>query len=893
MSTGVVHNESRPSIGLPFSFFTVSLHAPGAGFSLLKLQIKRLSGLLRGENLSGSSIPPLMNYQKLTKGYMVAVLIAGLVTLVYAFSNVPPERVDLSFIILFCFTIAVGSRISVKIPQLKTHVSVSDTFIFLAFLLSGGELAIILASVEAFCSSWRFCNKKLTVFFNAAAVAVSTASVLAALKLLGLYTESQLHGHGERMSDFVIALSVIALTQFAINTALAAVHDSLKNALPLWETWKNKYLWTFVTYFVGAATAGILVWLSDWIGFGVVIAACPVIILVFLSYRMYLKSVEMSIQQVEQSTQYAKVLEERSAALRESEQRFRSAFNHAPIGIALVSPNGHWLKVNRAMCAILGYKDDEFLAMDFQSMIFTEDLGITLVKIHELLAGKIANCQMEQRYMHKNGETVWTSWSVSLANDANTESSNLIFQIQDITEKKLFEQKLQHEATHDALTGLPNRALFMKRLGRALHKARRDPKYQVSVLFIDLDRFKYVNDSLGHLIGDQLLVGIAGRLRECMRPPDIVARLGGDEFMILVEGRYYMEKVTRIAERIQRKFVEPFDLSGQEVYSSASIGILHATEKHLTSEDIMRDADTAMYQAKRGGRARHEVFDEEMHTAAKETLQLETDLRKAIEKGEFQVFYQPIYSLITGKIESVEALARWDHPTAGTLSPSKFIPLAEEIGLIDVLGEYVLEKACSEVGTIYESLSNNLLKLSVNLSCKQFAQETLVQRVKEILDKTDFSPRRLKLEITESVFFEYQEQAIEMLHQLRSFGIDLDIDDFGTGYSNLSYLARLPISTLKIDRSFVSPINDDGANTEIVRTIVAMAKNLDLKVIAEGIETRAQLEALKKLNCESGQGFLLARPMSFEEFRDFLSDEPSVAAPRGQFGDVEIVSTLQ
>jgi diguanylate cyclase (GGDEF)-like protein/PAS domain S-box-containing protein len=833
-----------------------------------------------------------MNYHKLTIGYMVAVLAIGLVCLTFAVVNIPFEKFDLYFLVLAGSTFGLGSWATVKIPRIKTHVAVSDIFVFLTLLLYGGEIAVVLAAIEAFFSSWRFCTKKLTIFFNVAAMAFSTSVVVFILTVCGLYSGGEVLHDNSNVRNLVIALSIIALTQFFVNTLLASVYDSFSSALPWWETWKSKYIWTFFTYFAGAVGAGTLIKLAHYAGFGLIVATFPVILFVFLAYRMYLKNVEMSIAQAEQAEQYARVLEERSNALRESEERFRSAFAYAPIGIGLVSRHGKWLKVNHALCEILGYDVDELLSMEFQTMMFAEDLGATLIKIHELMAGRIASCQMEQRYVHKTGRTVWTQWSVSASGDVRSDSSNLIFQLQDITDKKIAEQQLQHEATHDALTGLPNRALFIRRLEEALHRSKNDPKYQVSVLFIDLDRFKFVNDSLGHLIGDQLLIGIADRLRECMRPPDIVARLGGDEFMILVEGRYYTEKITRIAERIQRQFARPFDLYGQEVYSSASIGILRASENHMTSEDVMRDADTAMYHAKRSGRSCHAVFDENMRAAAKETLLLETDLRKAIQRYEFEVQYQPIFSLATGEIESVEALARWNHPQLGEIPPSKFIPLAEETGLIDPLGELVLDKACTEIGEIYKSIDNDSLKLSVNLSCRQFAQRFLVRQVENILNRTGFPPTRLKFEITETVFFEYQERAIDMLNQLRDLGIDIDIDDFGTGYSNLSYLVRLPISTLKIDRIFVSPINDEGANTEIVRTIIAMAKNLDLKVIAEGIETAAQLEALKDLKCESGQGYLLARPMSADELCEFLGGSADSPIPIPQF-DVTVAPMIQ
>lgn len=814
-----------------------------------------------------------MSYEKVSKGYMFVVIFAGLASLAVAIFNLPLGRIDLSFLALAVLTIGIASRMTIQIPQFKSHIAVSDTFIFLAILIYGGELAVILAAAEAFFSSRRFCNKQLTVLFNSAAMALSTTAVVLVLMSLGMYSQHTFLVRDGNLQDFLIALSVIALTQFVVNTGLAAIHDSLKNSLALPDTWTSKYLWAFITYFVGAACAGALVQLSSSMGFGVIIAASPVVYLVFLSYKMYLSNVEMSVRQAEQAEQYAKALEQRSAELRDSEQRFRNAFTYAPIGIALVSSNGQWLKVNRALTDILGYSAEEFLASDFQSMIFSEDVGAALIRINQLLAGKAANIQMEQRYVHKRGHTVWVSWSGSVASDSNSENTILIFQLYDITDKKLVEEKLHHEANHDALTGLPNRAFFMRRLAEALQKFRQNPKYQVSVLFIDLDRFKYVNDSLGHLVGDRLLVGISERLSECMRPPDIVARLGGDEFVILVEGRYYNEKVTQIAERIQNRFSLPFQIGTHEIYSSASIGILHASEKHMTSEDMMRDADTAMYHAKRAGKGRHEVFDENMHRVAKETLELETELRRAVERQELSVSFQPIFSLINGRIQGAEALARWEHETLGRIPPDKFIPLAEEIGLVEELGYQVMRDACIQIGSLLDVLEMHpQFRVGINLSCRQFAQPDLVARIKGILLETGLPSDRIRLEITESVFLEHQEKAVEMLHQLRSLGVEIDIDDFGTGYSNLGYLVRLPVSALKIDQSFVSALGDGVANTEIVQTIISMARNLGLSVVAEGVETPAQLSALKRLNCERAQGYLLARPMAIHEFAEFMSE---------------------
>ncbi len=825
---------------------------------------------------------------------MAAIMAMGALALAFSCLWSPFERIDLYFVVLAACTIGLGSRVSVRIPRFKSHISVSDTFIFMTLLLYGAELAIILSAVEAFFSARRFCSKLSTVLFNAATMAVSTTVVVFALNALSLYPDNRLVGSRDQMQQFLIALSVIAIVQFAANTTLAAVYDALSAAHPFWETWKHKYVWTFFTYFAGSFAAGGIVLLANYAGLSVIVAALPLILLLSYSYRVSLKNIELSATQAEQANEYASVLEKQSIALRESEQRFRSAFNYAPIGIGLVSPAGKWLKVNRALSNILGYSADELREMDYQDVMFPEDLGSTLVKIHEVKTGKMSNCQMEQRYLHKSGRTVWTSWGVSAAGDADSENSNLIFQIQDITGKKIAEEKLQHEATHDALTGLPNRAYFMSRLELALTKTRRDERYQLCVLFIDLDRFKYVNDNLGHIVGDQLLIAISERLKQCLRPPDIVARLGGDEFTILIEGRYYQERITGIADRIQAKFTEPFDLSGNIVYSSASIGILQASERHKTPEDMMRDADTAMYQAKRAGKARYEVFDEKMHIAAREIMQLETDLRKAIENEELSIAYQPMFSIETGRMTGVEALTRWTHPERGPIPVNTFINLAEEIGVIDTLGEYILRRACREIGSVYRDIPDESRRtLSVNLSSRQFGQPTLVQKIQNILDETRFPADLLKLEITESICFQYQEKAIEMLHHIRSLGIEIDIDDFGTGYSNLSYLSRLPISTLKIDRSFIMHITNEGANTEIVKAIISMAGNLGMKTVAEGIETRRQLELLKSMRCDGGQGFLFAKPMDAANLHIFLSDGAEHAIPAPQFDDVPVLATVQ
>lgn len=436
--------------------------------------------------------PNVMRIKSHLNKHILIVLIGGCLCLATALVNLPFAEFNFQLLLLTILTLGFGSRITVQIPKLKSHVSVSDTFIFLALMLYGGEVAVILAAIDAFISSSRFCKQKITVFSNAAMVAVSTTAVVIVMKLCGLYEVVRTHSGQDNFKELIIAVVVMGLAQFVFSTTLTAIYGALKSEQPLWETWKTKYLWLFVTYFVGAITAGILDQLIYRIGFGIILAVFPVIFFLYQTYKIYLYNIEISTEKADQANEYAETLERQAIALRESEERFRSAFNFAPIGIAIVSPEGKWLKVNRALCEILGYEEIEFLATDFQSMILGDDLGLALVKLHEILTDEVQSCRVEQRYLHKSGKLVWTLWSVSPASATTVERPNLIFQISDITDKKEIEEKLRYDATHDALTGLPNRSCFMERLESGLKKSRRDSQYKISLLFIDLDRFKVV-----------------------------------------------------------------------------------------------------------------------------------------------------------------------------------------------------------------------------------------------------------------------------------------------------------------------------------------------------------------------------------------------------------------
>jgi diguanylate cyclase (GGDEF)-like protein len=445
----------------------------------------------------------------------------------------------------------------------------------------------------------------------------------------------------------------------------------------------------------------------------------------------------------------------------------------------------------------------------------------------------------------------------------------------DITERKLAEEQLLHDAFHDSLTNLPNRALFTDLLGRSLGRAQRRADYRFAVLFIDLDRFKVVNDSLGHSVGDELLRAITRRIERCVRPGDTVARLGGDEFTILVDDIGNASDATRVADRIQRELTQPFNLSGHEVFTSASIGIALSASGYEEVDDLLRDADIAMYRAKALGKARYEVFDTAMHARAMALLELETDLRRAIERNEFRLYYQPVVNLETGRIAGFEGLVRWQHPQRGLIGPAAFVPIAEEMGLIIPIGRWVLKEACRQMQEWQERFPGTRdLTISVNLSGKQFAQARLVEDVSQALKESGLAPGRLRLEITESAVMENAASAMAMIEQLRGLDVKIDIDDFGTGYSSLSYLQRFEVDHLKIDRSFVSNIGSDrGENAEIVRTIVTLARHLGMDAVAEGVETQDQLRMLQELGCGSVQGFLFAEPVSRDEAEGLLKDD--------------------
>jgi diguanylate cyclase (GGDEF)-like protein/PAS domain S-box-containing protein len=689
-------------------------------------------------------------------------------------------------------------------------------------------------------------------------------------------------------------------------------------------------------------------------------------------------------------------------ALKESEQRFRSSFDDAAIGMALVAPDGRFLQTNRSLCEILGYPEEELLGKTFQDLTHPEDLDTDLDQVRRMLAAEIRTYQMEKRYLHREGHVVWVLLSVSLVRDEEGEPLYFVSQVQDvserkrageklreaeekyrtlveqipavtyidwadgsdtplytspqiegmlgytseewradrlwpkrlhpedrdrvlaaderfekegeerfgaeyrllakdgsvvwvreeavlveglggrsrfwqgvitdITERKVLEERLEYRVVHDPLTHLPNRQLFLDRLAQALRRTRRRRGRSVAVLFMDLDNFKDVNDSLGHEAGDLLLVVVAERLRRCLRSEDTLARFGGDEFVVLLEDVDGPEEAVWAAERLTDQLRYPFVLEGRELYARASIGIALGEDRTKDPADLLRDADTAMYRAKdEGGGFR--VFDQVMYERVVQRLELQNDLRRAIEQEEFVVHYQPIMSLQTGEVFAVEALVRWEHPERGLLNPDEFVPVAEESGLVVPMGELVLKEACFRTVGWQRQFPRTLpLAISVNLSARQLSRPDLAETVERVLGETGLEGSCLTLDVTETVYVRALGVNTRVLDRLRTLGVKISIDDFGIGYSSLSYLKKLPADTIKIDKSFVRGLGDDIEDTAIVRMIIELTHTLGMEVVAEGVEAEEQVALLEEMGCDFAQGYFFSRPLPPRAATEALAD---------------------
>jgi diguanylate cyclase (GGDEF)-like protein len=686
--------------------------------------------------------------------FRLIVIATGMALLTATGYHLPFARLDLRFSLLALLTLLGVSRFAIPIPGIEGRITVSDTLIFLILLLYGGEAAIVVAAFEGITSTLRISKKAITILFNAGVMTTSLFLGVWLVRLLfGYVLERDSHSVSGRL---VAGLVVVSLTHYFVNSGLVSIDRSLKTASPLLATWKQFYLWTSLTYFVGALAAGIVARLVAQFGFFPVFLALPVIAIVYFTYRTYLHSVSSAAHQAKQA-----------------------------------------------------------------------ELSI----------------EEKQRYI-----------------------SEL-----EIVKKELQESReyFRHASLHDRLTGLPNRALLTDRLQQLINRAGRRPDYLFAVLFLDLDRFKIINDSLGHHAGDELLETIARRLRTCLRAVDTVARLGGDEFAVLLEDIQDSREALHVAQRLQDAIKQPVMLENEEVFTTASIGIAINVNGYDKPESILRDADSAMYQAKQSGKNRHELFDKNIHTRALMMLKLENQLRRALKRREFFLCYQPVVSIHDGSIKGFEALIRWQHPERGLVPPNEFIPIAEEAGLTAGIGAWVLSEACGQLARWQKEGFRDYF-VSVNLSATQFADTGLAEHVEGILEANGLDPALLHLEITESVVMGNAEKSCATLKELRDLGVHLSIDDFGTGYSSLSYLARFPINKLKIDRSFIGEMMTSDETLEVVRTIVTLAATLKIDVVAEGVETAEQRKVLAGLKVKYAQGYHFFHPLGVNRVIELL-----------------------
>ncbi|WP_414513511.1 putative bifunctional diguanylate cyclase/phosphodiesterase [Nostoc sp. PCC 9305] len=609
---------------------------------------------------------------------------------------------------------------------------------------------------------------------------------------------------------------------------------------------------------------------------------------------------------VEELLAASEELEVTRAGAERERQRYQELFDFAPDGYLVTNTTGKILEANYAAAIMLSMRQKYLISKPLIVFIAQQDRQIFRSLINN--SQQIQDCIIELKPrlgipfpasiraspVYDSQEKLvgwrWLLRNISEAKQAQEQVAKRTVELakanqqllSEITEHKRSKSQLLHLAFHDVLTGLPNRALFMNRLEDTVNYSKRHPDYLFAVLFLDLDRFKLINDSLGHTFGDQLLLTVAQRLQECLRSTDIAARLGGDEFIILLMGIRDVLEVVAVVERIQKNLALPVILDGHEVSTTASIGIALSTTVYKQPEDYLRDADIAMYRAKAQGRACYEIFNTDMHIQAMAHLELVNELRRAIELQEFRVYYQPIVSLSRGRITGFEALVRWLHPKHGIVLPAYFMSTAQETGLIILIEQWVLYEACGQIQQWQEQLSSSCgddlpespLSISINLCSTRFSEENLLPHINKVLQDTGLSAPSLILEITESVIMENNDKAIIRLKQLRNLGIKLAIDDFGTGYSSLGRLHHFPINQLKIDRSFVNGSIFDNGNLDIVQTIITLAHKLGVDVTAEGIETIEQVAMLRKLKCEYGQGYLFSHPLDSSQAKALIMANP-------------------
>ncbi len=824
------------------------------------------------------------DYNRKATVYWWTMVLLGSAAIAYSVFAVRSLPLDvIAQILVGGILAAVAGFFPVRIPGSKNSFVAGEIFIFLLLLMHGAPAATIAAAGEAFVGAYRSGTRWTS---RIASPPISALAMFLAGQLMALFGW---FGTGQPPNPglLLMAATVVALSYFIANTLFVSLVFTLKRN----ERFNvGAFIASFgsigIAYAGSALVAALLYLTVESSGISVLLGALPVIAMLLTTVHYFLRQQEAADtvhrDRIEAAEREAQQSNQHVIALQNSERRFQSAFTHASIGMALVSFEGRILQANPALALLLGTAQGASLVgMRFGSFVHGSDLLALESQFASIHAKQVETFAVEVRCQHEGGAQIWAALHCGIFADADSAAPCLILQVQDISARHHAETKLHHIAFHDSLTGLPNRGRFHTLLSQSLVAANNDPSQHFGLMFFDFDRFKLINDSMGHSAGDEFLIQVSRRIQDHIRPGDVVARLGGDEFAVLMHNLETETASTLLAERLQQVLKQPLQIAGVSVTTSASIGITFSRLGYQVPEEMLRDADIAMYRAKAAGKARYEVFDASLHTELADRLRLEADLRQALADGTLFVHYQPLYILETGQLRGFEALARWTHPTLGHISPVTFIPIAEETGLIIELTDMVLSRACAQLHR-WQARDESLrdLKIQINISSNDLAHSELAQRVERALRGAHIKPHHLTLELTENILMQRVEGVMPTLEALRRIGVGLAIDDFGTGYSSLSYLSTLPIDSLKIDRSFVNGMSEGSTNAEIVRAIVSLGASLGKAVVAEGIETQSQFAQLRELGCENGQGFHLSRPLSASEV-DLLLDSAVTASQYG------------
>ncbi len=808
----------------------------------------------------------LFDYNRKAKVFWWTMVSFGAVTLAYAawaVAALPWQAIGGALAGIFVALLA--GLFPIKIARTKNSFVAGEIFIFFLLLMYGPAAAALAAAAEAFAGTFRS-SRRLSSWIGSPTAAALSIFLCGSAYQFGLQQLSRV-GLAHPVLSIMLLLSA-ALAYSFLSSVLVTTVMKLKANQPLALTrWFSDFGWFGLTYVANASLAALLYMSFEQYGAGVLLAAVPVLALLLAAVHYFLAQQEAAererLARTEAAEREAAQAARHVAELARSENRFHSAFSHASIGMALVTIDGRLVQANRALAQMVGYGEDELIGRSLSELVELDE-GVSLAQeLARLAERRMDTLAAEVRGRHREGRELWLSLHSGLFDDASSSEPCLIVQVQDVTARRRAESRLQHIAFHDGLTGLVNRMQFNETLKSAIERANSGaPGMQFAVLFLDFDRFKLINDSLGHGAGDRFLVEIAQRIQAVVRPTDVVARLGGDEFAVLMLNLERESAAHALADRLQQAVRKPVTVNGTEVASTVSIGLTFSHFGYATSEEVLRDADTAMYRAKSLGRARYAVFDAGLHANVSDRLALENDLRRAIEQHQLSLVFQPIVRLTDHKLMGFEALLRWRHPERGDVSPATFVPIAEEAGLIGQLTDFVLAQASAQLRALqqrYPAVSP--LRMHVNISGQDLQDTSLVRRVSSALQAANLQPHDLTLEITEGMLMERIDSALETLVRLHQLGVGLSVDDFGTGYSSLSYLSSLPIGSLKIDASFVRRLQANGKDSEIVRAVIQLGSALGKVVIAEGIETRTQADLLRELGCEMGQGYLLSHPL--------------------------------